>query len=578
MATRRRRADRLDGHRHAHRRAVGPARGCCSTTSSSCSPRSPTRRSTPSARSWSRRSSATDRPRGQPARRRGPSRCRQIVLPFPIITTTSWPSCSTSTRTATPPGFKAFAIDGLYPVGRRRARRCAAALDDDLRQGQPRPSPTAPTLIVLSDRNSDRRAGADPVAAADRAVHHHLIREKTRTKVGLVVETGEAREVHHMALLRLRRGGHQPVPGLRDHRGPDRPAASSRGVTHRKAVPELHQGLRQGRAQGHVEDGHLDRRVLHRRPGVRGHRPVARTSSTSTSPAPRRRLGGIGLDVHRRRGRRPPPPRLPGPARPSWPTASSTVGGEYQWRREGEYHLFNPETVFKLQHATRTKRYEIFKEYTRAGRRPGRSAWRRCAACSRFTAGDAAGRCRSTRSSRSSTIVKRFSTGAMSYGSISAEAHETLAIAMNRIGGQSNTGEGGEDADRFIPDANGDLAPQRRQAGGVGPLRRDVASTWSTPTTSRSRWPRAPSRARAASCPGHKVYPWIAKTRHSTPGVGLISPAAAPRHLLDRGPRPAHPRPEERQHRGPGPRQAGRRGRASARWPPACPRPTPTSC
>jgi glutamate synthase (NADPH) large chain len=156
------------------------------------------------------------------------------------------------------------------------------------------------------------------------------------------------------------------------------------------------------------------------------------------------RIGGVGLDVIAEEVRRATP-RLPAAAGPPAPT-SSTAGGEYQWRRDGEYHLFNPETVFKLQHATRTGQYKTSRS-TRARRRPEPRSSARCAGCSSFK--PAARRCRSTRSSRSSEIVKRFATGAMSFGSISQEAHETLAIAMNRIGGKSNTGEGGEDPARY---------------------------------------------------------------------------------------------------------------------------------
>ena len=319
-------------------------------------------------------------------------------------------------------------------------------------------------------------------------------------------------------LLGYGAGADQPVPRLRDDRGPDRPGRAHR----RHRAPggaQLHQGVRQGRAQGDVEDGHLHRRVLHRRAGLRGHRPRPGRSSTSTSPARVSRIGGVGLDVlaeevaARHRFAYLDRPEEPA-HRDLW------AGGEYQWRREGEYHLFNPETVFKLQHATRTKRYDVFKEYTQLRRRPGRARSPRCAACSSFKDGvrpagaDRRGRAGRARSSSASPPARCRTARSRK------EAHETLAIAMNRIGGKSNTGEGGEDADRYVARPERRPAPLGDQAGGVGPLRRDVASTSSTPTTSRSRWPRAPSRARAASCPGGKVYPWIAKTRHSTPGVG----------------------------------------------------------
>ncbi len=241
-----------------------------------------------------------------------------------------------------------------------------------------------------------------------------------------------------------------------------------------------------------------------------------------------------------------PPPRSRTPTAPTERAHRDLeLGGEYQWRREGEYHLFNPETVFKLQHATRAGRYDVFKEYTalvddqstqaRDAARPVRAPRRR-----------ARRRCRSTRSSRSPTIVKRFSTGAMSYGSISKEAHETLAIAMNRLGGKSNTGEGGEDADRFTPDANGDLrrsAIKQVASGRFGVTREYLVNA----DDLQIKMAQGAKPGEGGQLPGHKVYPWIAKTRHSTPGRRAHLPAAAPRHLLDRGPQAAHPRPEELQ-------------------------------
>ena len=186
-------------------------------------------------------------------------------------------------------------------------------------------------------------------------------------------------------------------------------------------------------------------------------------------------------------------------------------------------------------------------------------------------------RSRSTRSSRSPSIVRRFATGAMSYGSISAEAHETLAIAMNRLGGRSNTGEGGEDARRFVPDANGDL--RRSAVKQVASGRFGVTSEYLVNADDlQIKMAQGAKPGEGGQLPGHKVYPWIAQTRYSTPGVGLISPP--PHHdiysiedlaQLIHDLKNANPR-------GAGARQAGRRGRAWARWPPGCPRRTPTWC
>jgi glutamate synthase (NADPH) large chain len=199
-------------------------------------------------------------------------------------------------------------------------------------------------------------------------------------------------------------------------------------------------------------------------------------------------------------------------------------GGEYQWRREGEFHLFNPTTVHRLQHSTRTRRYDIFKQYTRAvDDQSARLGTLR--GLFRLRPAEELGRppVPIEEVEPVSDIVKRFSTGAMSYGSISAEAHETLAIAMNRIGGRSNTGEGGEDADRYVPDPNGDL--RRSAIKQVASGRFGVTSEYLVNADDlQIKMAQGAKPGEGGQLPGHKVYPWIAKTRYSTPGVGLISP------------------------------------------------------
>ena len=241
-------------------------------------------------------------------------------------------------------------------------------------------------------------------------------------------------------------------------------------------------------------------------------------------------LGGVGIDVlaeevamrHRR-------------AYPDNPTERAhrrlETGGEYQWRREGEVHLFNPETVFLLN-ATRSRQYDVFEQYTRT-------------VDDLAEGGHPAGLFALGTSVRKpvpldevepvNEIVKRFNTGAMSYGSISAEAHQTLAIAMNRLGGRSNTGEGGEDPDRFTPDPNGDLRRSAIKQVASGRFRRDERVPGQ-----RRRHPDQDGAGRQArrggQLPGGKVYPWVARTRHSTPRRRPDQPAAAPRYLLDRGP------------------------------------------
>jgi glutamate synthase (NADPH/NADH) large chain len=286
----------------------------------------------------------------------------------------------------------------------------------------------------------------------------------------------------------------------------------------REGAVELHQGRRQGRAEGDVEDGHLHGGLLHRRAAVRGDRHLAgrarRVLHRLTCP-----LGGIDLDeiaadVAARH-------QLAYLDRPDERAHRELeVGGEYQWRREGEYHLFNPDTVFKLQHATRTGQYDIFKEYTAL---VDDQSERMATLRGLFKFKDrrrGAPAVPIDEVEPASEIVKRFSTGAMSYGSISAEAHETLAIAMNRLGGGRT----------------------RARAARPQPVRRTPTVTGGSRS---SRSPRAASASPAlpdqlhdiqikmaqgakpgegGQLPGHKVYPWVAETRHSTPGVGLISP------------------------------------------------------
>ena len=266
------------------------------------------------------------------------------------------------------------------------------------------------------------------------------------------------------------------------------------------------------------------------------------------------KIGGIGLAGRARRGGRPARAGLAAENRHRSTSDRLEVGGEYQWRREGELHLFNPETVFLLQHATRSRQYDVFRQYTakvdalaaQAGSLRGlftlRTGVRPAVPIEEVEP--------------ATEIVKRFATGAMSYGSISAEAHETLAIAMNRLGGKSNTGEGGEDVERLHDPARRSAVKQ------VASGRFGVTSEYLVNADDlQIKMAQGAKPGEGGQLPGNKVWPWIARTRHATPGVGSDLPAAAPRHLLHRGPRPARARPEVRQPGGPGARQAGQRGR-----------------
>ena len=237
--------------------------------------------------------------------------------------------------------------------------------------------------------------------------------------------------------------------------------------------------------------------------------------------------------------------------------AELEAGGEYQWRRDGEYHLFNPETVFKLQHATRSGQYRIFKEYTQLVDEQNQN---RATLRGLFRLKPVGPPVPIDEVEPAERLFKRFSTGAMSYGSISQEAHETLAIAMNRLGGRSNTGEGGEDPERYVPLANGDS--KRSAIKQVASGRFGVTSEYLVNADDlQIKMAQGAKPGEGGQLPGHKVYPWIAKMRYSDAGRRPDLAAAAPRHLLDRGPGAAHLRPEELESAGAHPREARRRGR-----------------
>ena len=378
------------------------------------------------------------------------------------------------------------------------------------------------TVLVLSDRGTDETMAAIPSLLATSAVHHHLVREKTRTRAGLVVESGDVRECHQICLL-LGYGANAINPYLAfetidemiaagDH-GFDR--SMDRETAHRNYVKAAGNGILKVMSKMGISTvaSYTGAQIFE---AIGLHSSIVDEYFTGTVS----RLDGVGLDVLAEEiaARH----RLAFPTNPTQRAHRTLeVGGEYQWRREGEYHLFNPETVFKLQHATREGRYDVFKEYTSRVNDQAKHL------------GTLRGLFRFRSEERPSvpledvesveSIVRRFSTGAMSYGSISAEAHETLAIAMNRIGAKSNTGEGGEDARRFVPDDNGDLRRSAIKQAASG--RFGVTSEYLVNADDiQIKMAQGAKPGEGGQLPGHKVYPWIAETRHSTPGVGLISP------------------------------------------------------
>jgi glutamate synthase (NADPH) large chain len=443
--------------------------------------------------------------------------CRQIVLPMPVIDNDDLAKLLYVNEDGQTPGFSGFAVDGLFEVARGgdglrdaiedvRARVSAAITDDA-------------DIIVLSDRNSTEEYAPIPSLLLVSAIHHHLVRQKTRTRVGLVVESGDAREVHHMALLKAF-GAAAVNPYLAFETIDDMIASGLlTGVTPRQAQKNYIKAASKGIVKVMSKMGistvasYTGAQVFEA-VGL-SHQVVDEYFTGAVS-----RIGGVGLDGlaeevaarHRQRF-------LDRPAELAH--RDREVGGEYQWRREGELHLFNPKTVFKLQHATRSKRYEIFKEYSQAVDDQSTQLATLRGLLRLKT--DESTAIPLSEVEPIASILTRFSTGAMSYGSISAEAHETLAIAMNRLGGKSNTGEGGEDPARFTADANGDL--RRSAIKQVASGRFGVTSEYLVNATDiQIKIAQGAKPGEGGQLPGKKVYAWIAKVRYSTPGVGLISP------------------------------------------------------
>ncbi|MFM7126018.1 MAG: glutamate synthase central domain-containing protein, partial [Actinomycetota bacterium] len=383
----------------------------------------------------------------------GPQSCRQLVLPFPILDNDGLAKVIHANDEGQHPELRSHVVSGLY-----RVAGGGAALQkrlEEIRSEVVQAIGEGARVIVLSDRNSDEVMAPIPSLLMTTAVHHHLIRTKKRTQVGLIVESGDAREVHHMALLiGFGAGGVNPYLAFESIEDMIREDAHGLGgVDPHEAVKKYIKASGKGvlkvmSKMGVSTVASYTGAQIFEAIGL-GHELVEEYFTGTVS-----RLGGIGLEelsaeVAARHD-------VAYPRNPEHRAHRKLeLGGEYQWRREGEYHLFNPETVYKLQHSTRSKRYDIFKQYTRLVDDQSKNL-ATLRGLFDFDFGQRPPVPMEEVESVSS-IVRRFSTGAMSYGSISAEAHETLAIAMNSIGGKSNTGEGGEDSDRLHD-------PRRRSA------------------------------------------------------------------------------------------------------------------
>ncbi len=457
-----------------------------------------------------------------------PRACRQIQVDFPVLH-----NDQVAKLRHLPPGspFRSTTLPLLYNPdedgpGLERAmaelcRKASAAVAAGY------------GILILSDRGVDAAHAPIPSLLATAGVHHHLVREGTRTKCGLLIETGDAREVHHVALL-IGYGAGSVNPYLAFETLDDLTRQGLLGIPLAQSIANYIKALNKGVLKVMSKMGistlqsYCGAQIFE---AVGLDREFVENYFTSTSS----RLGGIGVkeiseEVRQRHARafgsadrRAPVSGMP-PADRRAPLygvpPALESGGEYQWRRDGEVHLFNPDTVFKLQHATRTGQYSIFKDYTRLVDDQSRQ---RATLRGLFAFKPAGPPVPLDEVESIEAILPRFSTGAMSYGSISQEAHETLAIAMNRMGAKSNTGEGGEDPARYVRDANGDS--RRSAIKQVASGRFGVTSEYLVNASDlQIKMAQGAKPGEGGQLPGHKVYPWIAKVRLSTPGVGLISP------------------------------------------------------
>jgi glutamate synthase domain-containing protein 2 len=440
-----------------------------------------------------------------------PQHCHTLRLEHPIVTNRDLEKL----RRVSWGEYRATTLPMLFPVqeGENGLERAL----DELCGRASGAIQSGYTLLILSDRGVDKGYAPIPSLLALTAVHNHLVREKTRTQVALIIESGEPREVMHFALL-IGYGASAVNPYLAVEALEDMACRGllPEGVTFEKALQNFKKSINKGLLKTFSKMGistlqsyrgaqvfeaiGLDKRLVDK-------------YFTGTAS----RIEGVGLDVLAREAKLKHDLAF----RPVTDADTElAVGGNYQYRVRGEYHLLNPSTVSKLQHAVRQKSFQTFEEYTQLINDQSRQL---CTLRGLMEIKKSDHPVPIEEVEPASLIVKRFATGAMSFGSISKEAHETLAIAMNRIGGKSNTGEGGEDEARFYPDANGDW--RRSAIKQVASARFGVTTNYLVNADElQIKMAQGAKPGEGGQLPGHKVDDVIARVRHSIPGVGLISP------------------------------------------------------
>ncbi len=439
-----------------------------------------------------------------------PASCNLIELKTPILTNEEFAKLKHINQA----GFKSYTLPILFRVGGGEAALARAM--EDLCARASGAVESGANILVLSDRGVDPEMAPIPALLAVAGLHHHLIGEGSRTRVGIVLESGEPREVHHFSLL-IGYGAGAVNPYLAFETLDDMIRQGLlTNITHKAACKNYVKSVVKGVVKV------ISKMGISTIQSYRGaqifeaiglHPSIVERYFTGTAS----RVGGIGLDIIAR--------EVQMRHQHAFPNRQVNghvleVGGQYQWRAEGEFHLFNPQTVHALQKACRNADYGAFKQYsTHVNDQSKRS----CTLRGLLELKPAAQPIPIEEVEPVESLLKRFKTGAMSYGSISKEAHETLAVAMNRIGGKSNTGEGGEDPARYVLEVNGDSKNSAIKQ--VASARFGVTSLYLVNAHElQIKMAQGAKPGEGGQLPGAKVYPWIAKVRHATPGVGLISP------------------------------------------------------
>jgi glutamate synthase (ferredoxin) len=436
--------------------------------------------------------------------------CHLIKLQYPVLSNEEFARLANINQA----GFKSATLPILFKVV-EGGEGMARAMEEIYLQAD-RAINDGANILILSDRGMNREMAPIPALLAVAGLHHHLIRNKTRTRTGLLLESGEPREPHHFSLLiGYGVGAINPYLAfetlddmIRDGMLPD--------IEHEAAVKNYIKAAVKGVVKSISKMG-ISTIQSYRGAQIFEAIGLNHTVVDKYFTGTPSRIEGVDLDTIAREVLLRHQQAFP--ARPMERNVLD-AGGQYQWRSDGEYHLFNPDTIYKLQLACRTDSAQLFKEYSTL---VNDQAKHLCTLRGLFGFKFAPQPVPLEEVESVEAIMKRFKTGAMSYGSISKEAHETLAIAMNRIGGKSNTGEGGEDPKRYEPQSNGDSLNSAIKQVASG--RFGVTSLYLVHARElQIKMAQGAKPGEGGQLPGPKVYPWIAKVRHSTPGVGLISP------------------------------------------------------